>query len=194
MIIFPLQIHAMKNLYLLLWLAVCSASLQAQGVFSTKTTAALQKVIQDYPHRFKNIKGDRLAEHTSTVDYKSRVEIAGATNTIITQHTKPKDQYSWSCELSGSANFEQARTSFQDIYNQISNTIIKIEGEKPFILNGRYEVPTGERKLTVVRFELLSAPAAIQPLKIELVLRHTTEWKVMLVVYDQQRDYDIAIN
>lgn len=185
----------MKKIYLLLWLAVCSASLQAQGVFSTKTTAALQQVIQDYPNRFKNIKGDRLAEHTRAIDYKSRVEIAGAANSIVTHYTAPpKDQYSWSCELFRSTGFEQAKASFRDIYNQISNTIIKIEGGKPFILNGKYETPVSEKKTTTIRFELLTAPEAVQQLKIELTLRYTTEWKVILMVYDQQRDYDIAIN
>lgn len=185
----------MKNLYLLLWFAACSMALQAQGVFSTKTTTALQKVIQDYPNRFINIKGDRLAEHTRAVDFKSRVEIAGATNCIVTQHANPpKDQYSWSCELFRSADFEQAKNHFQDLYNQLSNTIIKITGEKPFILNGKYEAPAGEKKLTVVRFELLAAPETIQPLKVELVLHFTTEWKIMLLVYDQQSNYDLAIH
>ncbi|WP_315818931.1 hypothetical protein [Paraflavitalea speifideaquila] len=136
----------MKKIFLLLWFAACSASLQAQGVFSTKTTAALQKVIEDYPNHFKNIKGDRLSEHTRAVDYKSRVEIAGAVNCIVTQYTAtPRDQYSWSCELARSAEFEQAKASFRELYNQISNTIIKIEGEKPFILNGKYEAPVGEK-------------------------------------------------
>lgn len=185
----------MKKIYLLLWLAACSPSLQAQGVFSTKTTAALQKVIEDYPNRFKNIKGDRLSEHTRAVDYKSRVEIAGAVNCIITQYTAtPKDRYSWSCELARSLEFEQAKASFHDLYGQISNTIIKIEGEKPFILNGKYEAPAGEKKPTTVRFELLSAPEAVQHLKVELTLQYTTEWKIILTVYDQERQFDVAIN
>lgn len=185
----------MKKIYLLLWLAACSASLHAQGVFSTKTTAALQKVIEDYPNRFRNIKGDRLSEHTRAVDYKSRVEIAGAVNCIITQYSAtPKDQYSWSCELFQSGDFEQAKTNFHDLYNQICNTIIKIEGEKPFILNGKYEAPAGEKKTTTVRFGLLPAPEAVQHLKVELVLQYTTQWRVMLVVYDQERQYDVAIN
>lgn len=184
-----------KKIYLLLWFAVSSASLHAQGVFSTKTTAALQKVIEDYPNRFKNIKGDRLSEHTRATDYKSRIEIAGAVNCIVTQYSAtPRDRYSWRCELFRSADFEQAKTSFHDFYNQICNTIIKIEGEKPFILNGKYEVPDGEKKATTVRFGLLPAPGIVQQLKIELTLHYQEGWKVLLVVYDQERQYDIAVN
>lgn len=183
----------MKQIYLLLWFAVCSASLHAQGVFSTKTTTALQKVIEDYPNRFNNIKGDRLAEHTRAVDYKSRVVIAGAASPIITTYAAPpKEQYAWSCELARSDNFDQAKTSFQDLFNQISNTIIKIDGEKPFILNGKFEAPV-DKKATTIRFELLAAPEAVQPLKVELSLRYTTEWKITLSVYDQDRQYDVAM-
>jgi len=184
----------MKQICLLLWLAVASASVHAQGVFSTKTTTALQKVIEDYPHRFNNIKGDRLAEHTRAVDYTSRVVIAGASSPVITLYaTSPKQQYAWNCELSSSDNFEQAKNNFQDLFNQISNTIIKIDGEKPFILNGKYEVPAGEKKATTIRFELLAAPEAVQLLKVELTLRYTTEWKITLSVYDQDRQYDVAM-
>lgn len=184
----------MKKIYLLLWLAACSNSLHAQGVFSTKTTTALQKVIEDYPNRFRNIKGDRLAEHTRAVDYHSRVVIAGAANPVITQYsTSPKEQYAWSCELAKSDSFDKAKATFQSLYNQISNTIIKIEGEKPFILNGRYEVPDAGKKLNAVRFELLAAPEAVQTLKVELTLIYTTEWKIVLAVYDQEKLYDVAM-
>ena len=184
----------MKKVYLLLWFAANSFALHAQGVFSTKTTAALQKVIADYPNRFKNIKGDRVSEHPRAVDYKSRVEIAGAVNCILTQYsTNAKDQYSWTCELFQFAGFEEAKTSYYDLYNQIRNTIIKIEGEKPFILNGKYEAPDGEKKATTVRFEFLPAPDAMQQLKVELILQYTTTWKIVLTVYDQQRQYEVAM-
>lgn len=184
----------MKKVYTLLLLIVAGFSLRAQGVFSTKTTAALQKVIEDYPNRFKNIKGDRLTQHAKAVDYKSTVEIAGASACVITQYTAtPKDRYSWSCELFQSADFDKAQTSFHDLYNQIRNTIIKIDGEKPFILNGKYENPGEENKTTTVRFEFLPAPDAVQQLKVELTIQHTTDWKIVLTVYDQERHYDLAM-
>lgn len=184
----------MKKIYLLLWLAACSISGQAQGVFSTKTTTALQKVIEDYPNRFRNIKGDRLAEHTRAVDYNSRVVIAGAANPVITQYsTSPKEQFAWSCELARSDSFERAKTTFQNLFNQISNTIIKIDGEKPFILNGKYQAPDASKKFHAVRFELLAAPEAVLTLKVELTLQYTTEWKIVLAVYDQEKQYDVAM-
>jgi hypothetical protein len=184
----------MKKAYLLLWFVAYSFALRAQGVFNTKTTAALQKVIADYPHQFKNIRGDRVAEHARAVDYKSQVEIAGSVNCIITQYSaNAKDQYSWTCELFQSSNFEQAKTSFKDLYSQISNTIIKIEGEKPFILNGKYDAPDGEKKATTVRFGFLPAPGVVQQLKVELTLQYTTTWKIVLTVYDQERQYEVAM-
>lgn len=184
----------MKTIYLLLWFAACSASLHAQGVFNTKITTALQKVIEDYPNRFRNIKGDQLAEHTRAVDYRSRVVIAGAANPVITLSTaSPKEQYAWSCEITRSESFDSANAIFQGLFKQISNTIIKIDGEKPFILNGKYEAAPSEKKTYVVRFELLSAPEVLQPLKVELTLHYTTAWRIVLAVYDQDRQYDVAM-
>jgi len=184
----------MKQIYTLTVLLAATLSLQAQGVFSNKTTAALQKVIEDYPNRFKNIKGDRVAGNARAVDYKSRVEIAGATACVLTQYSAtPKDRYNWSCELFQSEDFDKAQASFRELYNQIRNTIIKIEGEKPFILNGKYENPNSDNKTTTVRFEFLPAPDAVQALKVELTIQHTTDWKIVLTVYDQERHYDIAM-
>ncbi|WP_315818930.1 hypothetical protein [Paraflavitalea speifideaquila] len=45
-----------------------------------------------------------------------------------------------------------------------------------------------------MRFELLSAPETVQQLKVELALQYTTEWKIILTVYDQERQYDVAVN
>jgi hypothetical protein len=192
--IFRSNPRLMKKMYTLLVLLAATLSLQAQGVFSNKTTAALQKVIEDYPNRFKNIKGDRLSGNAQAVDYKSRVEIAGATACVITQYSAtPKDRYNWSCELFQSADFDKAQSSFRELYNQIRNTIIKMEGERPFILNGKYENPAGEHKSTTVRFEFLPAPDVVQSLKVELTLQHTTDWIVVLTVYDQERHYDLAL-
>lgn len=183
----------MKKVYTLILFIIVQNALYAQGVFSNKTTAALQKVIEDYPNRFKNIRGERVSEHAQTVEYKSRIEIAGATHCQITENTvATKEQYSWNCQLFTATDFEQARVTYRELFNQIRNTIIKIEGEKPFILNGRYENPEGEKKSTTVRFDFLPAPEIVRQLKVELTLQYTTGWKIILSVYDQERNFDLA--
>jgi hypothetical protein len=164
----------------------------AQGVFSNHTNAALQKVIEDYPNRFRNIKGDRLSEYAEAVDYKSKVEVPGSVACVITQLSK-REGYSWKCELFESKDFDKAKNKFSEIFNQIHNTIIKVDGEKPVILNGKFEMPGGDKKPTNIFFHLLPA-GVMQKLKVELTLQSTpsSDWKVVLTVYEQDAQGDFA--
>ncbi|HUR11825.1 MAG TPA: hypothetical protein VM012_10675 [Flavitalea sp.] len=158
----------------------------SQGVFTNETTAALQKVIQDYPNRFRNIRGALLTTYPETTDYQSIVEIPGAVNAVISQyHASNSERYSWKSTLYNAEEFTDAVQKYNDLFNQIRNTIIKVEGEKPFILNGKYETPTASRKTTTSVFYPFSAGAPLQQLKVELTLQHSvTEWKIVLSVYD----------
>ena len=86
-----------------------------------------------------------------------------------------------------SETFSDAKNKYIELYNQIRNTIVKMEGEKPFILNGKYETPTDDRKFTSVIFQLLPATGQMQKLKVGLTLQQTMRnWKITLAVYDDE--------
>lgn len=159
----------------------------AQGVFSNKTNAALKMVIEDYPNHFSNIKGDRISTEP-VVNYKSKVIIPGSVNCTLTQyHTK--EAYSWKCEWFSSADFQKAKSRFSDLYNEIHNTIIKLDGEKPAILNGQYATPEKERKQTTIIFHFLPNTGIIQKLHVEMKLQSENGvWKIMLQVYDHEEE------
>ncbi len=182
----------MKNVTWLLLFSFLNLATAAQDVFSNKTNVALKKVIEDYPNHFHNIKGDRLAEHAQETDFKSKVEVPGAINCVVTQYSTKKDTYSWRCELFTSEDFDKAKSRFSELFKEIHNTIIKVEGEKPFILNGTYETPEGDKKLTAILFQLLPASGNMQQLKVELLLEHDTGWKIILSVHDREGQYDVA--
>lgn len=170
-----------KVIWLLLFTCL-TLTTTAQGVFSNKTNAALKKVIEDYPNRFSNIKGDRISAIDLAVNYKSKVVIPGSVNCTL---TSKDDAYSWNCELFSSADFEKARGKYSDLYNEIHNTIIKLEGEKPVILNGQYETPEKERKQSSIFFHFLPNTGIIQKLNVELQLQSEgSEWKINLHVYE----------
>lgn len=164
----------------------------SQGVFTNDVNAALQKVIQDYPNHFVNLKGPQVSGNQRTVQYHSIVEVPGSLNCILTQYSaSKKDIYSWKCVMFESEKFGEAKNKFTELYNQIRNTIIKMEGEKPFILNGKYESPSEERKFTSIVFQLLPATGDMQKLKVELsVQQYMNDWKVNLIVYDDDRRND----
>jgi hypothetical protein len=177
-------------------LLVCLGSLTcfSQGVFNNNTNSALQKVIEDYPNRFINIKGELLAENIQTTDYYSKVQIPGIP-CVLTQYSSAKKAiYSWRAELLEEEEFEEAKKRFKELYNQIRNTIIKIDGEKPFIVNGSYLAPTEDRKFNVVNFQLLPPGSDMEKLQIDLSMNYmVTAWKITLTVYEREYKDDERI-
>jgi hypothetical protein len=169
----------------LLLALLLSLNAGAQGVFSNNTNAALKMVIEDYPNHFNNIKGDRIAAYEPAVDYKSKVIIPGSVNCVLTQY-KTNEAYSWKCELFSSADFQKAKTRFSELFNEIHNTIIKLEGQKPSILNGQYAAPEKDRKQTTISFHFLPGTGIIQKLHVEMLLRSEgSVWKIVLQVYEE---------
>ena len=57
----------MKVVSTILLVLMASAASFSQGVFNNTTNSALQKVIEDYPNKFSNIKGDLLGENIQTI-------------------------------------------------------------------------------------------------------------------------------
>lgn len=176
----------MKNASFLLLLLLCLEA-SSQGVFSNQTNDAIEKVIRDYPNRFRNIKGTLLAENQESINYQSHIQIPGAISCMVTKsNTSTREAMCWKAELFESADFQTARDKYQHLYGQIRNTIIKIDGEKPYILNGQYEIPAEQKRFHAVVFNMLPAVGGMQKVKVELSLvRQGSSWKVNLMVYDQ---------
>jgi hypothetical protein len=158
-------------------------------VFSNKTNVALEKVIRDYPNRFLNIKGEMISQHAQVIEYKSTISVPGASYCSIWKYNVANSEvYNWNCTTFNSPNFMQARAKFKEIYDQIENTIIKIEGQKPFILNAQYRTPTELHNVNAISFELLPLVAEMKNLKIDLSLeKESNIWKVKLYVYEGER-------
>jgi uncharacterized protein involved in tolerance to divalent cations len=180
----------MKSLTLAFMIAL-PVYISGQGVFTNQTSTALQQVIGDYPNHFRNIQGDLLSSEPQSTDYTSKVLIPGALNAVVTRYNTAvdKDIYSWKCLLTESEDFDVISKKYKELYNQIKNSIIKIDGQKPFILNGTYETPTEDKKFATSEFYLLPSTGAMRKLKVELTLEYyVTEWKMALAVYDQKEE------
>jgi hypothetical protein len=177
----------MKVVSTILLVFMASTVSFSQGVFNNTTNSALQKVIEDYPNKFSNIKGDLLGESIQTTDFYSKVQIPGIP-CVLTQYSSTKKAvYSWRAELLEEEEFEEAKKRFKEIYGQIRNTIVKIEGEKPFILNGAYQAPNEERKFNVISFQLLPSGSDMEKLQVELSMNYmVTAWKITLTVFERE--------
>lgn len=182
----------MRTTVIILACFVLASTSYSQGVFTNKTNAVLEKVIQDYPNRFRNIKGEMIVENPQATEYRSTVEIPGSSSCTVTKYTSKKDDvYSWACIVFEGDDFNLVKNKYKELFGQIKNTIVKIEGQKTFILNGQYEIPSEERKFTTVIFELLPAVGEMKKLKVDLTLQYEmTGWKISLSVYDRDRKDD----
>ncbi len=162
-----------------------SATLSAQGVFSNKTQVILEKVIQDYPNHFYNIKGELISQALQTSRYRSTLQLPGAESTVITvsQGSRGSD---WSCVVLETKSFTEARDRFAVIYGQLSNSIITASGQKTFILSGQYEAPIEDKKSTCIIFSLLPGVGDMKKIRVELTLRQEQNgWKIQLSVDDK---------
>ncbi len=178
----------MKSLTLV-WMLCSTFFAHSQGVFTNETHTALQAVVDDFPNHFRNIRGELLRNDVQTADYASRVEIPGALSTVITRYTSQKDtdSYGWKAVLAEYEEFGEAARRYREIYRELKNSIIKMDGEKPFILNGTYEIPTESKRFIVSKFYLLPPAELLKDLRIELTMEYIlTEWKVFLQIYDQE--------
>lgn len=177
-----------STLAYLLFIILSALGASAQGVFSNQTNSVLQKVIADYPNKFSNIRGERINSSQQVNSYYSKVEVPGASvNTITLYNNRQQEAYSWKSEIFESDNFNAARDRFKEAFDNIRNTIIKIEGMSPFILNGKYEYPSEEKNNTTISFNLLPASGEVQKLKVELSLRRISSgWKITLAVAEQE--------
>jgi len=178
----------MKSASFTITLLAIVANSFAQGVFSNKTNTALEKVIQDYPNRFKNIKGAVLIENPQSTEYNSTVQIPGSNSCIVTRYNSQKnDAYSWNCAVFENEDFAVVKNKFKELFGQIKNSIVKIGGGRPFILTGQYVDPDEAKKFTTILFELLPSAGEMKNLKIDLSIEYViTGWKISLSVYDRE--------
>jgi hypothetical protein len=185
----------MKNISLLLVILFIKSTCIAQGVFSNQTNYTLEKVVQDYPSQFKNIKGELLSSGQGSSAYKSTIAVPGAVSTTITQTAAgQKQMLSWETVLYKGKEFTTAKIRFEELFSQIKNTIIKPQGEKAAIVNGMFINPAEDKTFTTIQFDLMPASGFTQKVNIDLMLKNTgSQWEIVLSVYDKERKETAAI-
>jgi hypothetical protein len=177
----------MKNTLLLLLIFSFNCACRSQGVFSNQTNNTLEKVVQDYPSQFKNIKGELLSSRPGSEEYKSTIAIPGAISTTITQlAVGHKQTVSWQSVIYAGNTFTAAKDRYEELFNQIKNTIIKPQGGKAAIVNGLYMNPSEDKTFNTIQFDLMPANVLLQKVNIDLILKNTgTQWQIILSVYDR---------
>lgn len=172
----------MRKIALNAFIVFLSTLAGAQGVFTNETHSILQQVIRDYPAGFSQIRG-KLLSKSEGATYYSTLSIPGSLNAVIKQYGS--EFYCWQNDLYSSSHFELAKIRYKEVYDNLKNSIVKIEGQQPFILSGNYQAPEEDKKRNTVVYRPIPASAAITRLSVMLCLHYKgKEWVVTLSVLD----------
>jgi hypothetical protein len=185
----------MKTAILALLMVTCFVETRSQSVFSNGTNSAIERVIQDYPNKFGNIKGALISENAQGTNYESNVKIPGSLSCTISQTSFTNKKFlSWRSELFVASSFSEASDKYSELFKQIKNSVIKLQGAKPYILNGQYATPDQGKNFQSVILNLLPAAGELQNVKVEIAMESQGgKWKIMLAIYDD-RDEQLAKN
>jgi hypothetical protein len=175
----------MKSIAALMLCVPVSAVTQAQGAFNNETQSTLQKVIADYQFQFRNIRETVLRNNPPIVQYASKVKIADAVSCIVSESARSNSgAYSWECLVLRTSDHAAASRKYKELFDQINNSIIRIEGEKSFILNGS---PSISSESTSSYFHLLPAIGVFQKLEVKLSMQKENQiWVINLTVRDRE--------
>ncbi|HEU4607891.1 MAG TPA: hypothetical protein VFS31_07260 [Chitinophagaceae bacterium] len=178
----------MKNMACLLLVLLPVLTVCGQGVFNNQTNTAIQRVIEDFPHRFSNIKGNRLANESGMQQFHSKIQISGSLHpATVNQKIQNGEAFSWTCDLFESASFDEASLQYKKYYDHLKNTIIRLEGRQPFILSAPYQIPVSGKPANNIQFHLLPSIGEVQALKVELALyRQGSDWLIRLSVFNDR--------
>jgi len=158
----------------------------AQTTFTNTTSEAIERVIRDYRNHFKNIRGEQLSQNAIATGYKSIINVPGTSNCSVTIYNNNQaDACSWQAIVIETTDFAAARIKYKEVFDQVKNTIVKVDGQRPVIINGKFDVPTEDKKWNNILFELVPAGPEFQKLQVGLYIQQTSQkWMVVLKVHD----------
>ena len=187
--------QAVKSLALITISLLCLNPLYAQLKLPSVQAGISQdvkKVIEDYPNQFHNLQGELLIEHPQSADYACNFKVHGAEKAMVTRYSsKNNDVCSWEALMLTTEDFDAAGKKFKALYSQLNHLGVQMPGAGTFHLKGDYEIPTEEKKFTSVIFSFSTEDEAMKRLKVEIVILYEPmEWKVKVLVYNQERADD----
>jgi hypothetical protein len=173
MMYFDVNTVSMKQLFILLLIVSYLKPLRAQQPDSSQINKSLEVVIQHLPSGLADFKGDLVNRRAQTSRFDSKLVIPGTSETIITEQAAfGRKHVSWRTVIFKGTNAAEAAATYTDIFNQINNAIIRSISDKPYILTGKYKMPSGN-KTTASRFQLLPSTGEMKDVKVDLILEET---------------------
>ena len=150
----------------------------------------IKKVIEDFPNRFANIKGELILQNPQFADYACNFKVNGAEESTITFYSSDKKIIcSWKALIISTDDFSEAKGKYKNIYNQLNNQSVNFNGPGSFKLKGDYAEPREEKKFSASVLSLHPVNDSVKKLRIEVLLQYEKlEWKLSVLVYDKEKE------
>lgn len=150
----------------------------------------IKRVIEDFPNRFANIKGELILQNPQSADYACNFKVNGAEESSITFYSSGKEIIcSWNALIISTDDFIEAKNKYKSIYNQLNNQLVNFNSAGNFKLKGVYTEPKEEKKFSTSVLSLHPVDESVKKLKIEISLQYELmEWKLRVLVYEKEKE------
>ncbi|HEX7458327.1 MAG TPA: hypothetical protein VF301_07825 [Ginsengibacter sp.] len=152
----------------------------------------IEKVARDHYDHFYNIKGEKISETESTIEYQSKITPQGSLESTITEIKSLHNVYSWQAIMLNTDEYEKAVEKYKQIYHQLNGASFIMHDNKSWKFKGLYDTPDDDRSFASSILEPDVNEKVLQRLKIEIALNYNMpEWTVKVLVYEKESDADI---
>src|ERR1043166_9164671 len=102
-----------------------------RAAFNNDLKTVLQKVLEDYPHHFSNIRGEIISTDVQATIYSCSVSIPAPDSSIICQNGNDTDEiYSWKQVVFETDDFDKAKQKFHEFHAKLQSTSVFIDNSK----------------------------------------------------------------
>lgn len=151
--------------------------------------ADIQKVVDQYPHQYAEIRGEVINQNPQTVEYASLIKPDGVEGATITKYSAlGKEVVTWQSTVLVTEDFEAAAKKYKWLYQQLKGMDIKYVADL-YTLRGPYTEPDESIGFATSILTPDHPPLPLARLKVEVQLNFEfPEWKVGLLIYDKERE------
>ena len=160
--------------------------------FASTVRPDIIKVAADYYDHFFNIKGEKISETESTIEYKSKILPRGAVESTILQIKSLHNVYSWQAIMMNTDDPDKAISKYKQIYRELNGAGFVMNDGKSCKIKGFYDAPDNNRPFASSMLEPDVKEKYLQYLKIEVALNYNMPyWTVKVLIYEKEPDEDI---
>lgn len=111
--------------------------------------SVIEKVVADLPEQFQHL---RSAAGPLKGRYDSNIHFPGSTSSVHYTTANEMVIAEWRSSVASFSNADQALAEYNKVFDRLTNAIIRMRGEQPYILHGRQEACASRMRCAYFQF------------------------------------------